>query len=605
MLADLQRLIILLTPRQRLAMFGLFVGLLVASLFEMVGLGSIPAFVGLLADPERALLLLPAALAAPIAEIEPNRLVLYGATALAVLFLLKNLFLTLLIFATEQIVRRSVVSVSRRLFQGYLYSPYTFHLQRNPATLIRNTSAEPILALGLVTNVILILREILVLLVVFILLVLMDPFVSILIFILLALASTTFYLIVRNTLSRRGHLAMEHRATLTKVVTQSMGAIKDAKILGREPQLLGSFMHEVQGVNYHQAYQRVMSHLPRPFLEVLAISALLVVTAIFVRLGRPFEEMLPLLALLAVAVVRMVPAFNTITTALTAIRYNRASLALVSQELLQFKQHKECARSVALLEDQAYDGQGAQVRPLHGSLRLEQVSYCYPNTTQAVLKDVSLTIPVGQAVALIGASGSGKSTAVDVILGLLEPTSGRVMIDEWNLQTDLAAWQRQIGYIPQDIYLIDDTIRRNIAFGLTDSVIDESAIEAAIVAAQLDVFIASLPEGLDTVVGNRGIRLSGGQRQRIGIARALYHNPQVLVMDEATSALDNETERDVVAAIQRLRGDRTIIMIAHRLTTVRDCDQLYLLDAGQIVDHGTYAELSSRHRELRLAAVGE
>jgi ATP-binding cassette subfamily C protein len=355
------------------------------------------------------------------------------------------------------------------------------------------------------------------------------------------------------------------------------------------------FEREVNGVYLHQAFQRVISQIPKPFLEVLAILAVLVVTVTFILLGRSLTEMLPVLALLAVAVVRMVPAFNSITSSLTAIRYQRSSLELVCDELLQFEQTPRSSRSTAQRDSSV-------IHPLREAVRLEEVEYVYPNSSQKALDKISLTIRAGEVVALIGSSGAGKSTVVDVILGLLTPVSGRVMIDNWDLQDNPPAWQRQIGYIPQDIYLLDDTIRRNIAFGLVDEAIDEQAVAAALVAAQLDEFIATLPDGLDTVIGNRGIRLSGGQRQRVGIARALYHNPRVLVMDEATSALDNETEREVIAAINRLRGDRTIIMIAHRLTTVRSCDRLYLLDGGRIVDSGDYDELSNRHHELRLSA---
>ena len=208
----------------------------------------------------------------------------------------------------------------------------------------------------------------------------------------------------------------------------------------------------------------------------------------------------------------------------------------------------------------------------------------------------------GKAVAFIGPSGAGKSTLVDVILGLLTPTRGEIDVDGHNIEEDLSSWQQQIGYIPQDIYLIDDSIARNIAFGLKDEDINGQALTRAAETAQLGSFLATLPKGLNTVVGNRGIRLSGGQRQRIGIARALYNEPRVLVMDEATNALDNETEREVVRAINQLRGDRTIIMIAHRLTTVIGCDRVYLLEAGKIKDAGSYVELARRHKHLRLRA---
>lgn len=233
-------------------------------------------------------------------------------------------------------------------------------------------------------------------------------------------------------------------------------------------------------------------------------------------------------------------------------------------------------------------------------ISLHDIHYRYPDAATESLRGVSVTIHAGETVGFIGPSGAGKSTMINLILGLLTPISGEIRVDGRNIEAHLSAWQRHIGYIPQDIYLIDDTIRHNVAFGLPDDEIDQEALSRALKASQLDTFVASLPEGAETIVGDRGMRLSGGQRQRIGIARALYHNPSVLVMDEATSALDHETEREVVAAIGQLRGDHTIIIIAHRLTTVRGCDRLYLLEDGQVTDQGTPTELARRHERLRV-----
>jgi ATP-binding cassette subfamily C protein len=234
------------------------------------------------------------------------------------------------------------------------------------------------------------------------------------------------------------------------------------------------------------------------------------------------------------------------------------------------------------------------------AIQLEEIRYCYPGAASQAIQGISAEINVGEAVAFIGVSGSGKSTLIDILLGLIKPMSGRISVDGIDIHENLPSWQRQIGYIPQDIYLVDESIRHNIAFGLADEEINEEALARAIEAAQLDDFVRRLPQGLSTKVGNRGIRLSGGQRQRIGIARALYYDPSVLVMDEATSALDNETEREVIEAITRLRGRRTIIMVAHRLTTVKNCDRLYVLEEGTVKDRGCFTELSMRHENLRV-----
>ena len=233
---------------------------------------------------------------------------------------------------------------------------------------------------------------------------------------------------------------------------------------------------------------------------------------------------------------------------------------------------------------------------------MEHVTYSYPNAAETALKDISLSIQRGQSVGFVGATGSGKTTMINVLLGLLRPKEGLITVDGQNVHNNLRGWQNNIGYIPQSIYLLDDTIRHNVAFGVPEEDIDDEQVWTAIRAAQLDEHVKSLPDGIETFVGERGVRLSGGQRQRVGLARALYHNPDVLIMDEATSALDNETENHVMQALEALKGDRTIIMIAHRLSTVRDCDQLFFLKEGRIEARGTYDELCAIHGDFRRMA---
>ena len=245
------------------------------------------------------------------------------------------------------------------------------------------------------------------------------------------------------------------------------------------------------------------------------------------------------------------------------------------------------------------DGGPDAALPFHESLRVEGLGYRYPNAPTQSLDGVTLTIPKNASVGFIGSSGAGKTTIVDVVLGLLTPTEGRVLVDGVDIQDRLSAWQRKIGYIPQSIYLTDDSVRRNVAFGVDADEIDDAAVWAALEAAQLRELVESMEGGLDAIVGERGVRLSGGQRQRIGIARALYHDPEVIVMDEATSALDNRTERNFVEALERLQGERTLLIIAHRLSTVRNCDTLFMLEDGRLVAQGSYDELVARSDAFR------
>jgi ATP-binding cassette, subfamily B, bacterial PglK len=574
----------------------LLLGTVLAAGLEMVGIGAIPAFVALWVDPDRLFAMLPdTGVVRAMRVMDPTRLTLLSAGALVVLFVVKNSYILGLLYAESAILRDLSVSLSRRLFRAYLLSPYTFHLQRNPAELIRNISSEVTEAVRLLRNMTAVFRESLVLAVVLLLLLLIDPLVSLSVFTLLGTTAAGFYLLVGRKLARRGGLAQAIRARQLQAVQQGLGAIREARILGREQHLIDAFDEETAAKEGHEMYHQVVLGLPRLFLEVVAVLAVLLVAAVFVLLGRSAQAMLPVLSLLAVAVVRIVPALNSITSSLTRIRYQRAALDVISREL-------------ATLGTQPVEpgsAPGGELDELRAAVTFHGVEFAYPDQAVPALRGVSCRIDAGSAVAFIGPSGAGKSTLIDVLLGLLPPTSGAVCADGRNIHDSLRSWQRQIGYVPQDIYLTDDTIRRNIAFAVPDAEIDDGAIAVAVTTARLDGMLAELPEGLNAVVGDRGVRLSGGQRQRIGIARALYHDPAVLVMDEATSALDAETEREIIEAIGALRGDRTVVIISHRLSTVASCDRLYLIEDGQVSDHGTWEEMLGRHERLRQrSAVG-
>ena len=290
-----------------------------------------------------------------------------------------------------------------------------------------------------------------------------------------------------------------------------------------------------------------------------------------------------MLGLFGAAAFRLLPAVNRMINNFQLINVSRPQVADIFSDLTM---------SVPIRDTSIYRSS------FQRDVNITDVSFAYAASSSEALIDVSISVARGEAVGLVGPSGSGKSTLVDILLGLLEPTSGRVLVDGDDIHDNLRGWQDQIGYVPQSIFLTDDTLRRNVAFGLPKDKIDDEAVRSAIRSAQLEEFVASLPEGMETVVGERGVRLSGGQRQRIGIARALYNNPDVLVLDEATSSLDTETEHGVMQAVQALQGDKTVIIVAHRLSTVEYCDRLYRLENAQIVDEGTFSEVTSRTKDL-------
>jgi ABC-type multidrug transport system fused ATPase/permease subunit len=341
-------------------------------------------------------------------------------------------------------------------------------------------------------------------------------------------------------------------------------------------------VHNAQSARVGQL-QATLQQLPRLWLELLAVSGLATLVITMLVQGRALEAVLPTLGLFAAAAFRLIPSVNRVLGAIQALRYGLAMIDTL---------HAEFNLAASEVADTC-----APIVPFRAALELNKVTYAYPGAFVAALTEISLVIRHGESVGFIGSSGSGKSTLVDILLGLLKPDSGEVRVDGEEIQHALRNWQNQIGYVPQSIYLTDDTLARNVAFGLPTAQIDQAAVWRAIRAAQLEEFVHSLPMELDTLVGERGIRLSGGQRQRIGIARALYHDPVVLVLDEATSSLDTTTEREVMQAVRALQGRKTILIVAHRLSTVEHCDRLYRLEQGRVVEEGTPATMLVHHAE--------
>jgi ABC-type multidrug transport system fused ATPase/permease subunit len=352
--------------------------------------------------------------------------------------------------------------------------------------------------------------------------------------------------------------------------------VKDVKLLGREANFLSLFDEHNKKSGQMAQFSEILQKLPRLWLEVLAVVGFVLLVLIMLAQGRQMSSIVPVMGLFAAAAFRLMPSVARILISVQALRYG---IPAINNLYADFQLHIPEAVPVSA-------NASSHSIPKE-DIRLSNISYNYPDASAAAVVDISLSIIKGNSIGFIGPSGSGKSTLVDLILGLLSPDKGQVIVDGQDIQQNLRLWQDQIGYVPQAIYLTDDTLRRNIAFGLSEEQIDEEAVRRAIRDAQLEEFVETLPDKMETMVGERGIRLSGGQRQRIGIARALYHDPSVLVLDEATSALDTATELGVMQAVMALHGDKTIVIVAHRLSTVENCDRLYRLESGRIVEHGS------------------
>lgn len=569
----------LLTPAERRGAWMLLGWMIIGMVLETVGIGLVVPAIALLikSDISKQYPHLRPVLAF-LGNPGQAQLIVDGMLALIGIYLVKAAFLGFLAWRQTKFAFDVGAELSQRLFTIYLRQPYTFHLQRNSALLIANIVTEvEQFSRNAVTPALILITEILVLAGISALLLVVEPLGALVVVVVVGVASWAFHQTTKARVAKWGVARQYHEGMRLQHLQQGLGGAKDVKLLGREDE----FLVQYGSHNYVSArvghLQNTLLLLPRLWLEVLAVSGLAALVVTMLVQGRNPISVVPTLALFGAAAFRLMPSVNRALNSIQSLRFGLPVVGTLYDE----------TRLPAPPVVRPDRSTGAFTR----TVQILGVTYRYPSSATPALKDLTVSINKGESVGFVGASGSGKSTLVDVILGLLPPSSGVVKVDDVDIQGAIRAWQNQIGYVPQSIFLTDDTLRRNVAFGLPDEQIDDEAVVRAIRAAQLDDFVEGQPDGLATIVGERGIRLSGGQRQRIGIARALYHDPAVLVLDEATSALDTATENNVMEAITALRGKKTILIVAHRLSTVIHCDRLFRLEDGRIVGEGTPGEL--------------
>ena len=495
---------------------------------------------------------------------------------IVVAFFAKNFYKLFFTYISGRVSNFTNHEVTSQLFRSYLTRPYTFHLQRNSSDLLNSMQQEAGMTIGLVGSVVVLIQELLLASAVIWLMLYTEPVAAISTVTILVVGSMFYLKVTKPMVKRFGQQRQEIQAPLTRYLLQGFGGVKDIKVLGRSNDFLNQY--EKQNLIVQDASLRygILKSIGPMWTELLAMSGLTVVVWVMVWQDRPPDRIIPLLGLFVIATWRFVPSVNSVVNLTNSIRYSRPAVESVHSEFEYIKQQKDVVKTQVVFNDK---------------VEMRNLTFNYPNTITPSLYDVNIVINKGETVGFVGPSGSGKTTLVDVILGLLPQTSGELLIDGVEMQEHNLEWQSTIGYVSQAIYLTDDTVRRNVAFGIAEKDVDEVALERALRSAQLWDFVDSLPNKTNTIVGERGIRVSGGQRQRIGIARALYHEPQVLVLDEATSSLDIETETEVMSAIRALQGFKTILIVAHRLSTVQHCDRLYRIEDAQIVAEGTFKEL--------------
>jgi ATP-binding cassette, subfamily B, bacterial PglK len=570
----------ILTAAHRRSAGVLFALTLLGTGLETLGIGLVVPAIGLLTT--RSVAQSMPSLQPWLSGLTARELVVACMLSLVAIYGVKTVFLGLLAWRQSKFAFAVQTSVSERLFVGYLRQPWPFHLERNSAELLRNVTTEVTNLNNVVQSVVALVTESCVVAAIAVLLIVVEPLGTSVVISTLGVAAWSFHHATRSRIERWGEARQVHDGLRILHVQQGLGGVKDVKLLGREGEFLAQYHRQNAGVARVGARQATLQALPRLWLELLAVAGLAGLVLIMMGRGKPLEALLPTIALFAAAAFRLMPSIIRIMNAFQVMRYYAPSVATIDDEL---------RLADAMPAPTPHDR-----LPFQRTIELDAVTFQYATAHAPALSHVSLAIPRGTSAGFVGGSGAGKSTLVDVVLGLLTPQSGRVLVDGVDVQENLRGWQDQMGYVPQSIFLTDDTLRRNVAFGIPDDQIDDVAVARAIRSARLHDFVDSLPAGLETRVGERGVQLSGGQRQRVGIARALYHDPPVLVLDEATSALDSATEAGVMEAVTALQGTKTLLIVAHRLSTVAHCDRLFRLEQGGVVAQGTVEDVTGTVR---------
>lgn len=585
---------VLFSPETRRRLVLCVVGSVVAAVLETIGVVAVVPLMQLLTGSPTdsgALGLLNGFFGYP----DEQRLAVIIALVVFGAFVLKALFTIVFRWWMVGFLTQQEAETSSALLRRYLSSPYWVHLQRHSQDFGRTmTESVGQTYSQVIGGAIVVMTESASVVALSVVLLVMDPVPAVAAIVYFGVAGFAFERIVRARATHAGKVFQEASLEMSMTVTQTLQAIKEVKVRRTSAYFLDRYERERRRYARARRTATFLTDLPRYALELLFIGGVAVLTAVSLVRGDSATT-LATLALFLAAGFRMLPSLTRIVASLQMIRTGRAGVDLVLDDV----------RSTDLTDAPADDPRDTRRLPLVHGIEVHEVSYRYPGTSTTVLDGVSLRVPAGGSVAFVGTSGAGKTTLVDIVLGLHRPESGRVLVDGRPIDDDLPAWQRSIGMVPQDVYLVDDTLRANIALGEPDDMVDHERLADAVRMAQLEDYVARLPDGLDTTVGERGSRMSGGQRQRLGIARALYRQPSLLVLDEATSALDNETERRISDIIGTLHGRMTLLVVAHRLSTVRTCDQVVFLRQGRVDAIGTFAEVCERSADFaHLVALG-
>lgn len=563
----LKKLNYLFNRRLKLRALGMLVIIMIGSAVELAGVSIILPIISLATD-DTALDSNGMCLAIRyILNTDDSKVVLLALIGLIiVIYLLKNIYLAWMTHRMNCFSKDIMKHFSTRLLVSYMKQPYVYFLNKNTAEILRSVNSDTVNLYGVVANVMQIVSQGITAALLIGFSIMTNPAMSLLVAGLLGGCAFLIIFVIQKKMRNMGREHQRVAAYIIQYAKQSFEGIKEVKIMNREHFFIEQYSKAYERSSELERICNLLSNIPKYMIETVCISGIMLYLAMVILRGGAFSELVPQLGVFAAAAFKLLPSMNSLYTNFSSVIYHKASIDVIYHDIKEVENVEENFEKTSDLR---------KFRIFQDNICASNITFSYEGCEQIVLKEVSIVIQKGESIAFIGESGGGKSTLVDIILGLLIPQEGIITVDGKNIQSDIRGWHSKIGYIPQMIFLLDDTIRRNVAFGVADKSIDDARVWASLEEAQLSEFVQGLEKGLDTIVGEAGTRLSGGQRQRIGIARALYNNPDILIFDEATSALDNETEKEVMAAINRLHGSKTMIMVAHRLSTIENCDHVY------------------------------
>ncbi len=571
---------VLLDRKQKRQMIGIVLLMLAGGVLESLGISMIVPVMQVVVDPtsvETNSIL--HAIYTTLHMTSPAQMARLIMVLLVLIFVVKNIFLYFLNVVQLRFVYTNQFATSRRMMINFMKRPYEYYLNADTSVIQRNITSDVNNMYGLILSVLQLISEMIVFACLVIILLTQDPGMTAFIASLLIVVLLIIKFVIKPVMQKAGQDNQDYYSGLYKWIDESVTGIKEIKIGAKENYFINGYADCGKGyVNAVQKYN-LYNSTPRLLIETVAIAGMIGYMLFVSAGGTDLKAILPQLMVLAAAAARLLPSANRINNYMTSISYFEPFFMNVSDNLQEEIHDDQISYDPSTYTEKV----AAEKLPVHQCIDLKDITYRYPNSDRYVLEHADMQIPVGQSVGIVGTSGAGKTTIVDVMLGLLRPENGQILADGVEVREHYRSWLKNIGYIPQTIFMIDASIRKNVAFGYADEDIDDAKVWQALKEAQLDDYVRSLPEGLDTGIGERGIRLSGGQRQRIGIARALMEDPEVLVLDEATSALDNETEAAIMDSINRLHGRKTLVIIAHRLQTIEKCDMVYRVQEGKAV----------------------